>query len=82
MIGETVLVRQQPASPPPNPQVLVLADHMAERCSPSDKYLKVTAMVGYTLRNYTQDIRDGFIGMQFPYVVVFMGTMQLGVFDA
>ena len=82
MVGERVLVRQQPASPPPTPQVLVLTDQMMEDWKSQDKYLKVFPMVGYTMLNYAQDIRDGFVELQYPYIVVFLGTMQFVKFDS
>ena len=56
VIGDRVLVRQQPASPPLVPQVLVLADQMLQANQPGDKYMKILAMSGYSLPNYTQDI--------------------------
>ena len=78
-----MFLRQQPAALPPVPQVLVMSDQMLEDAQQGDKYLKVLAMVGYTSSNYTQDVRDGFVQvLQYPYIVVFLGTMQLGIFDS
>ena len=81
VIGERVLIRQQPALPPSSPQILVLTDQVMELWQNNDKYLKVIPMMGYTLKNYTQDIRDGFIELQFPYIIIYVGTMQVGLFD-
>ena len=44
--------------------------------------MKVHAMTGYALHNYTQDVRDGFLDLQFPYIIVMLGTMQIALFDA
>ena len=81
VIGDKVLIRQQPASPPPQPQILVLTDQMCKKFHQDDRYIKVIAMVGYTLNDYINDIKDSMIQVVFPYVMVFMGSMQLGLFD-
>ena len=77
LIGEKVLAQQQVASPPDTPKILVISDQVLEHHQAGDKYMKVLAMMGYTISNYVLDIRDGFIDLQFPYIVVHLGTMQL-----
>ena len=81
VIGEKVLIRQQPAAPPPEPQILVLSDQMLERAPTQDKYMKVLSMFGYALLDYTHDINDELIDLTFPYIIIHLGTMQLGLFD-
>ena len=81
VVGNKVVIRQQPAAVPPQPQVLVLADQMLERFQHPDKYMNVIAMVGHTINDYVRDIKDELIEMNYPYIIIFLGTMQLGVFD-
>ena len=38
-------------------------------------------MVNYSLKDYAKDVVDSLIDLEFPYIVVFLGTMQLGVFE-
>ena len=81
VIGDKVMIRQQPAAPPQIPQILVLSDQMMSSFQHPDKYIKCWAMSGYTFRNYINDIRDQLIELNFQHIVVFIGTMQLGIFD-
>ena len=81
VIGNKVLIRQQPAAPPRSPEILVLSDEMLSNFKNPDKYIKCLAMFGYTFSNYSQDIRDELIDVNFEYILFFLGTMQLGVFD-
>ena len=39
-------------------------------------------MFGYTLQDFTRDVRDDLIDLNYPYIVIFSGTLQLGLFDA
>ena len=38
-------------------------------------------MTGYTLKDYMNDIKDQMIDVKYPYVLFFIGSMQLGLFD-
>ena len=82
VVGDKVVIRQQPASVPPKPQILVLTDQMMEAFQRPDKYLNVLAMVGYSMMEYVKDVQDDLINLDFPYIVIYLGTMQLGVFDS
>ena len=82
VIGEKVLIRQQPPAPPPTPQILILSDQMLKSFVQPDKYINCIAMVGYSLRDYVKDIQDELIKLDYPYIVFFVGTMQLGTFDS
>ena len=82
VIGETVFVRQQPAQPPDRPQILILTDQMLEQFPQPDKYFKLCAMFGYTIRDYQCDIEDELIELTYPYIVIFLGSLQLGLFDS
>ena len=81
MIGERVYIRQQPAALPWEPQCLILADQMLERFQQPDKYFKLYAMFGYSIQDYTRDIKDELIDLTYPYILIFLGTMQFGLFD-
>ena len=39
-------------------------------------------MFWYTLQDYVRDIDDDLIELTFPYIIVFLGSMQLGLFDS
>ena len=39
-------------------------------------------MFGYSIQDYTADVRDELIDLTYEYVIVFLGTMQLGLFDS
>ena len=76
--AEAVCTVPQYNSPPPTPQVLVLSNEMFESFKAPDKYLSVYSMVGYDLLQYTLDIQEGLIDVSmFPYIIVFLSTMQL-----
>ena len=77
-----VVIRQQPAAPPVMPQILVLSDQMLSNFQHPDKYIKCLAMSGYSMRNYVSDVQDQLIDLNYEHVVIYLGTMQLGVFDA
>ena len=55
---------------------------MLERFPQDDKYFKCHAMFGYTLRDYVRDTDDELIDLHFPYIAVFLGSLQLGRFEA
>ena len=80
VIGSRVLIRQQSAAPPLNPEILLLTDQMKKFQAP-DKYIKCISMVGYALKDDTNDIKDSMIDVKFPYVMVFLGSMQLGLYE-
>ena len=82
VMGERVYLRQQQAGPPPEQQVLVLSDQILTRFPTPDKYIKCLSMVGYDLKAYTSDLELELIDVNFPYIIIFLGTMQLGEFDA
>ena len=78
--GSRVLIRQQPAAPPTQPEILLLSDEMLSHMSINDKYFKCVIMYGYSFQNYVQDIQDQLIDVDIPYVLVFIGSLQLGIF--
>ena len=82
VVGDRVLIHQQPASPPAEPQIIVLSDQMLDNFPRNDKYVKCLAMFGYSLVDYTRDINDKLIDLSYPYIIIFLGTMQLGLFEA
>ena len=55
---------------------------MLEKIPQPDKYFKLVSMFGYTIQNYTADVKDELIDLTYEYVVLFLGTMQLGLFDS
>ena len=81
VVGSKILIRQQPAAPPKNPEILVISDEVVANYPRPDKYVKCLAMFGYTMCNYLQDIKDNLIDLNFPYILIYIGTMQLGVFQ-
>ena len=82
VIGERVLIRQQPCGPPVQPEILLLSDQMMAEMPVPDKYFQVKIMPGYGLSDYINDISDSMIDLNFPYIIVFLGTMQLRIFDS
>ena len=82
VVGTKVLLRQQPAAPPETPKILVLTDQMMDHFQRPDRYIKCLAMTGYAMDTYTVDIELGLIDLNYEYIVIFLGTMQLGVFEA
>ena len=81
VVGQKVYIRQQPAALPPQPQVQVLTDQVFQAVNRPDKYSSYMIMMGYSMDTYTKDVMDGFVNLEFPYVIVFLGTMQIGVFE-
>ena len=81
VVGSRVLIRQQPAAPPQSPEVLLLTDEMMANLPKPDKYMQCHVMYGYTFRNFFQDVADDLIDVNFSYIVIYLGTMQLGVFE-
>ena len=79
VVGNKVVIQQQLVAVPPRPQVVVLADQMLERFQRLDKYMNVVAMVGHSISDY---IQDELIDLNYPYIIIFLGTMQLEVFDS
>ena len=47
-----------------------------------DKYIHPHIMVGYGLQDYINDIRDGALDLNFPYILIHLGALQLGKFDS
>ena len=82
VLGDRVLIRQQPVSPPPVPQILVLSDQMLSEFQSPDRYIVCTVMSGYTLKDYANDIRDSALDLNYPYIIIYLGTMQLGIFKS
>ena len=81
VVGDKVLIRQQPAAPPASPEILLLSDQMLSNFQHNDKYMKCLSMVGYTLKDYANGIKDQMIDVNYLYVLCFIGIMQLGLFD-
>ena len=55
---------------------------MLEKFPQPDKYFKMVCMFGYTIQDFTRDIKDELIELTFPYVVLHLGTLQIGLFDS
>ena len=81
VMGDKVMITQDINMSQARPQILVLTDQMMERVLRPDKYMQVLAMVGYTMNDYLRDVQDELIDLSFPFVVIYIGTMQLGVFE-
>ena len=81
VLGERVLIWQQPAAPPLQPQIQVMTDQVLQAVQRPDKYFSYLIMSGYTMDTYAKDVREGFVDLDFPYILVFLGTMQIGVYE-
>ena len=68
--------------PKDKPKILVLTDQMLELIQRPDKYLHVLAMTNYAIHDYIRDLQDELIDVEFPFIVIYLGTMQIGVFDS
>ena len=75
-------VKEQSSGPPSMPEVLVLSDKMLQNFMSPDKYISCVSKQGYTLRDYIRHITAGGFYLNYKYIIIFMGTLQLGVFDA
>ena len=82
VIGDKVLIRQQLGTPQSALQILLLSDQMMQEFQSPDKYINCTLMMGYTIHNFMQDIIDGLIEVNYEYVILYMGTLQLARFEA
>ena len=82
IIGDKVWIRKQPNSPPPSPHILLLSDQMVEGFQIPDRYIHPNIMVGYSIKDFTNDIRDSAIDLNYPYILVFLGSLQLSAFDS
>ena len=78
VIGDRILLRQQPAAPPPEPEILLFTDQVLIQFQTLDKYIKCVAMIGYTIKDFANDIRESMFDIKYKYVVVHMETLQLG----
>ena len=81
VIGSRVLIRQQPAAPPSVPEILVLTDQMLKRFQRPDRYMKCICMSGYALKDFTNNIKDSMFDVSYPYIMIFLGSMQLGLYE-
>ena len=69
-------------APPSAPEVLVLSDEMMDRFQGPDKYMHCLAMMGYDMPQYAEEIAAGLINVKkYRFVIVFLGTMQIGRFE-
>ena len=82
VVGNKVSVSQAVTHPPEQPQILLLSNQMLSKFQRPDHYFYCWSMTGYTLRNYINDIQDQLIDMDLDRIMVFLGTMQLGIFNA
>ena len=82
VVGDRVYIRQQPPLPPKQPEILLLADQMLEGFQVPDKYFHINIMVGYSLQDFINDMRDSAFDHRYPYIMVFLGSLQLGRFDS
>ena len=80
MMGDTVMVKQ-PKKVAQEQQIIVLSDQMLFNFVNNDKYIKCVSMPGYALRDFTNDITDQSVDLNFVHVILFLGTLQLGVFE-
>ena len=67
---------------PDVPQVLVLMDQMMDKFVRPDKYITCFAMKGYDWKQLARDISDELIDVNLPYCVIYLGTMQMGIYQA
>ena len=67
--------------PPVSPQILLLSDQMLEQFVRPDKYIKCLAMKDYDWKQFARDIEDDLIDVDLPHCVVFLGAMQLGIYE-
>ena len=82
VVGQCVWIRQQPPGLPSNPEILLITDQMMEGFQVPDKYIVPTIRVGYSLQDYTNDIKDSALDLNFPYILVYIRTLQLRMFDS
>ena len=81
VLGEKVLLRQQPVAPPVQPEILLLTDQMLAQYQSNDKYIKCCAMIRYSLKDFTNDIKEAMLQIDYKYIVVFLGTMQIAEYE-
>ena len=81
VIGDRVYIRQQPAAVPQHTPILLITDQIMRNFAAPDRYIQCVNRMGYTLDDYTNDIRDSSMDLQFPYILVFLGTLRLGKFQ-
>ena len=75
-------VTSKAEKPPESPQILVLSDDMMAHFKRPDKYMKCFAMFGYDWNQYTRDVEEDLIDVDLPYCILYLDTMQLGVYNA
>ena len=74
-------IKDRATGPPPFPEVLVLSDRMMEHFQCPDKYITCISKTHHTIREYCQDIAMGTVYLNYKYIVLFVGTLHLGVID-
>ena len=74
VLGQKVLIRQQPPAPLPNLEVLLLSYQMLSQFVIPDKYFECKIMPGYILSDFANDAKDSLFDLHFPYVVVFLNS--------
>ena len=55
---------------------------MLDKFPQPDRYIKLLAMFGYTFNDYARDVSDELIDLNYPYIIVHLGTLQIGLFEA
>ena len=80
VVREKLFIRSQPV-PPKGQEILLLTDQMMEGYPLPDKYIQAQVMVGYTLQDYINDIQDIAFDLNYPYILVFLGALQLWEFE-
>ena len=81
VVGDKVMLRQQPAALPQSPEVLLLTDQTLQEFQSPDKYIKCISLMGYALPDFTNDIRDGMIDVNYKYVIVHLATLQIAQYS-
>ena len=82
VIGEKVLIWQQPAYPPSQPQILLLTDKCWKSSHNPTNTSRWFACLDTPYRISPGDIKDELIELTFSYVVLHLGTLQKGLFDS
>ena len=81
VVGDKVLLRQQPAAPLVQPEVLLLTDQTLEQFQSPDKYIKCLAMSGFAMEDFTNDIKDGMLDIDYKYIIIHLGTLQIAQYS-
>ena len=82
VLGEADVLQSNNRKQPSKLEIMVLSDQMMKEFRSLDKYMVCHAMRGYDWNNFRMDIEDDLIDVSTPHVIIFLGTMQLSIFEA